>query len=100
MHLAEVSQREELGMGEEFQLKLQCRCFAAADLDASSGRVIAGQIAEGRIGWRETSRFPTSFERDSARGHLCCRSTAFTRRSKRESEIFSPWFRWLALAWI
>jgi len=42
MHLAEVSQREELGMGEEFQLKLQCRCFAAADLDASSGRVIAG----------------------------------------------------------
>ena len=49
----------------------QFRSFVAADLGASSGRVIAGQIANGRLRLQEVSRFSTSFAKDSDSGYLC-----------------------------
>jgi rhamnulokinase len=55
-------------MGE---LNPQRRCFVAVDLGASSGRVVAGQIVEGRLRLREVSRFANAFSKDPASGYLC-----------------------------
>lgn len=49
----------------------QLHGFVAADLGANSGRVIAGQIINGRLCVREVSRFSTSFAKDSGSGYLC-----------------------------
>lgn len=53
------------------EMKPQRRCYAAADLGASSGRVIAGQIADGCFRLHEMNRFKTSFAKDPASGYLC-----------------------------
>lgn len=47
------------------------KCYTAVDLGASSGRVIAGQIVDGRLRLHEVSRFQTSFVKDEATGQLC-----------------------------
>jgi rhamnulokinase len=52
-------------------LDSKTRCFVAADLGASSGRVIAGQVLDGRLHLREVSRFSNAFSLDSASGYLC-----------------------------
>jgi rhamnulokinase len=46
------------------------KCFVAADLGASSGRVIAGQVVDGRLRLREVSRFANGFSLDAASGYL------------------------------
>jgi rhamnulokinase len=46
-------------------------CFVAADLGASSGRVIAGQLVDGTLRLHEVKRFPTGFTKDSGSGYLC-----------------------------
>lgn len=45
-------------------------CFVAADLGASSGRVIAAQNVNGRLRCCEIGRFPTSFAKDPQTGYL------------------------------
>lgn len=46
-------------------------CHVAADLGASSGRVVAGQVVEGFLRLHEVSRFPTAFANDPSCGYLC-----------------------------
>jgi rhamnulokinase len=58
-------------MSEEGKLSAQYPCFVAADLGASSGRVIAAQVVEGQLRLHEVNRFSTSFARDAASGYLC-----------------------------
>jgi len=58
-------------MGVEGNLLSQPPCFVAADLGASSGRVIAAQIVEERLRLHEVSRFSTSFSEDADTGYLC-----------------------------
>ena len=58
-------------IGEPSELKPRCTCFAAADLGASSGRVMAGQLTDGRLRLREVSRFANAFSKDPASGYLC-----------------------------
>jgi rhamnulokinase len=58
-------------MGEEGKLAAQRPCYVAADLGASSGRVMAAQVVEGRLRLHEVRRFPTSFARDAESGYLC-----------------------------
>jgi hypothetical protein len=43
---------------------MQFPCYVAADLGASSGRVIAAQLGEGRLRLREVSRFPIAFSKN------------------------------------
>jgi rhamnulokinase len=52
------------------EVKSTVRCIVAADLGASSGRVIAGQLTGGRLRLREVSRFPNAFSLDTASGYL------------------------------
>jgi rhamnulokinase len=49
----------------------QHSCFAAVDLGASSGRVIAAQLQDGSLQLREVSRFPIAFAKDEKSGYLC-----------------------------
>jgi rhamnulokinase len=51
-------------MSEEGKLSAQYPCFVAADLGAGSGRVIAAQVAEGKLRLHEVNRFSTSFAKD------------------------------------
>jgi len=53
------------------EVNSKARCFVAADLGASSGRVITGQLVDGRLRLREVSRFANGFSLDSASGYLC-----------------------------
>jgi rhamnulokinase len=46
-------------------------CSVAADLGASSGRVIAGQVVDGTLRLHEVNRFPTGFTKDPGSGYLC-----------------------------
>jgi rhamnulokinase len=50
---------------------MQSHCYVAADLGASSGRVIAAQLGEGRLRLREVSRFPIAFSKNQQSGYLC-----------------------------
>lgn len=68
------------------------RCFAAADLGASSGRVIAGQIVEGCLRLHEVSRFVTSFAEDSASGYLCWAIDTIEEEVRRGIELASAQF--------
>ena len=52
-------------------IEKQHPCFIAADLGASSGRVIAAQQSEGSLRLREVSRFSISFAKDQHSGYLC-----------------------------
>lgn len=58
-------------MGDEGKLVAQSPCFVAADLGASSGRVIAAQVVDGLLRLREVNRFSTSFAKDEASSYLC-----------------------------
>lgn len=58
-------------MGAEGNLSSQLPCYVAADLGASSGRVIAAQVVEERLRLYEVNRFPTSFSEDAGSGYLC-----------------------------
>lgn len=58
-------------MHEEGKLEAQHPCFVAADLGASSGRVIAAQVVDGLLRLHEVNRFSTSFAKDEASGYLC-----------------------------
>jgi rhamnulokinase len=53
------------------RLSSKSPCSVAVDLGASSGRVIAAQIAEGFLRLFEVSRFSNSFAKDSGSGYLC-----------------------------
>jgi len=58
-------------MGAEDNFSSQLPCCVAADLGASSGRVIAAQIVQGYLRLHEVSRFSNSFSQDAASGYLC-----------------------------
>jgi rhamnulokinase len=58
-------------MNETESIEKQHPCFVAADLGASSGRVIAGQLREGFLRLREVSRFSIAFAKDPHSGYLC-----------------------------
>jgi rhamnulokinase len=62
-------------------------CFAAADLGASSGRVIVGQLAEGRLRFQEVSRFSTVFSKDPSSGYLCWAIDAIEDEIRRGIEL-------------
>ncbi len=53
------------------RIEMQHPSFIAADLGASSGRVIAAQLREGCLHLREVSRFPIAFAKDQHSGYLC-----------------------------
>ena len=53
------------------RIEMQHPSFIAADLGASSGRVIAAQLREGHLHLREVSRFPIAFAKDQHSGYLC-----------------------------
>jgi rhamnulokinase len=53
------------------KIEMQHPCFIAADLGASSGRVIAAQLRGGLLRLREVSRFSIAFARDQNSGYLC-----------------------------
>lgn len=46
-------------------------CFAAVDLGASSGRVMAGQIVDERLQLQEMTRFSTAFKKDPGSKYAC-----------------------------
>ncbi len=50
--------------------RIGTRCLAV-DLGASSGRVIAGELSDGRLELRISARFPTPFVHDAATGYQC-----------------------------
>ncbi|HME58365.1 MAG TPA: rhamnulokinase [Terracidiphilus sp.] len=52
-------------------IETQFPSFAAVDLGASSGRVIAAQLRKGSLSLREVSRFSIAFSRDQQSGYLC-----------------------------
>jgi rhamnulokinase len=58
-------------MNETESIEKQHPCFVAADLGASSGRVVAAQLREGRLHLREVSRFSIAFAKDEQSGYLC-----------------------------
>src|ERR1039458_1903888 len=53
------------------RIEMQYPCFIAADLGASSGRVIAAQLCEGSLRLREVSRFSIAFTKDQHSRYLC-----------------------------
>ncbi len=53
------------------RIEMERPCFVAADLGASSGRVIAAQLLEEHLRLREVSRFSIAFARDQHSGYLC-----------------------------
>jgi rhamnulokinase len=67
----EIARTKGSEMQNEVEFEAQSPCFAAADLGASSGRVIAGQVAGGRLRLQEVNRFSTVFAQDPASGYLC-----------------------------
>ena len=46
-------------------------CLVAVDLGASNGRVIAGQVIDGRLLLQQVSRFSTAFSQDPNSRYLC-----------------------------
>jgi rhamnulokinase len=58
-------------MTEKDSIEKQPPCFAAVDLGASSGRVIAAQLRKGTLSLREVSRFSIAFSKDQNSGYLC-----------------------------
>jgi rhamnulokinase len=58
-------------MNETDKIEMQHPCFVAADLGASSGRVIAAQLCDGSLRLREVSRFSIAFSKDPHSGYLC-----------------------------
>jgi len=58
-------------MNEAERIEKTSPCFVAADLGASSGRVIAAQLQKGSLSLREVSRFSIAFSRDQLSGYLC-----------------------------
>ena len=58
-------------MNEAERIEKTSPCFVAADLGASSGRVIAAQLRNGSLSLREVSRFSIAFARDQQSGYLC-----------------------------
>ncbi len=52
-------------------IEKQHPCFAAVDLGASSGRVIAAQLRKGTLSLQEASRFSIAFRKDQHSGYLC-----------------------------
>jgi rhamnulokinase len=58
-------------MQAENSLLADSPCFVAVDLGAGSGRVMAGQIAGGRLLLREAHRFANGFAREAESGSLC-----------------------------
>jgi len=52
-------------------IEKQHPCFVAADLGASSGRVIAAQLREESLRLREVSRFSIAFSKDQNSGYFC-----------------------------
>ncbi len=52
-------------------IRKQYPCFAAVDLGAGSGRVIAGQVVDGVLLLHEVNRFSTAFSEYPASGYLC-----------------------------
>ncbi|MGD0939656.1 MAG: rhamnulokinase [Terracidiphilus sp.] len=46
-------------------------CHVAADLGASSGRVVAGQVVDGVLRLHEVNRFPIAFAKDPSREYFC-----------------------------
>lgn len=58
-------------MSEKNGIEKQYPCTVAADLGASSGRVIAGQVIDGTLRLHEVNRFPTGFSKDPNSGYLC-----------------------------
>jgi len=58
-------------MNETDNIEKQHPCFAAVDLGASSGRVIAAQLREGSLRLREVKRFSIAFSKDQNSGYLC-----------------------------
>jgi rhamnulokinase len=63
--------------------------FVAIDLGASSGRVIAGQVADGALRLEEVSRFSTAFRTDSASGYLCWPIDAIEEHIRQGIELAS-----------
>ena len=58
-------------MNEAERIEKTSPCFVAADLGASSGRVIAAQLHKRSLSLREVSRFSIAFSRDQQSGYLC-----------------------------
>lgn len=74
-------------MSEVGKLSAQYPCFVAADLGASSGRVIAAQVADGQLRLHEVNRFSTSFAKDEASGYLCWGIDAIEAQVRRGIEL-------------
>jgi rhamnulokinase len=58
-------------MTEKGSVEMQYPCFAAVDLGASSGRVIAAQLRKGTLSLQEVSRFSIAFSKDQNSGYFC-----------------------------
>jgi rhamnulokinase len=58
-------------MNAEDKIEMQHPCCVAADLGASSGRVIAAQLRAGTLRLQEVSRFSIAFTKDQHSGYLC-----------------------------
>jgi rhamnulokinase len=56
---------------QDSSLSSQYPCYVAADLGASSGRLVAAQVVQGFLRLHEVSRFPTSFAKDPGSKYLC-----------------------------
>jgi rhamnulokinase len=64
----------------------QYPCFAAVDLGASSGRVIAAQLRKGTLSLREVSRFSIAFSKDQRSGYSCWDIDAIERNVRQGIE--------------